>query len=232
MALTQTKFLRIAVVSVALTTLFVVGEAQASVCTLTGPNYYGSFSLNSNGTLGPSDCTSVVQQDKTWSNFVFSGLPTGTEVQFSFGKVKGQDVHTIGFQAPFGATGGTFTWTYDISVNSGNSVELFDVASGIGQSRGISDLMTMLLDNNSNMYKTSFTETGAVVTSGTTTVTFKPGAESLVVTDTLTIDPNGSDATSVVNSYTQAFVPEPASLALFGAGVIGVAGVLRRKVNH
>jgi hypothetical protein len=69
------------------------------------------------------------------------------------------------------------------------------------------------------------------VTSGTTTVAFKPGADSLVVTDTLTIGPQGSDVTSVANSYTQLAVPEPGTLALFGVGIIGAAGVLRRKIN-
>jgi hypothetical protein len=231
MAVTQSKCLKLTFVGMALTTLLVVGEARASVCTLSGPNYFGSFALNSNGTLGPSDCTSVVQQDKTWSNFVFGGLPAGTEVQFTFGKVGGQDVHAIAFQAPFGPIGGTFTWSYDISVNSGNPVELFDVASSIGQSRGSSSLMTMLLDNNSNTYMTNFTQTGPLVTSGTTTVAFKPGADSLVVTDTLTIGPQGSDVTSVANSYTQLAVPEPGTLALFGVGIIGAAGVLRRKIN-
>jgi hypothetical protein len=170
-------------------------------------------------------------QDKTWSNFAFSGLPAGTEVQFSYGKVGGQDVHTIAFLGPFGAIGGTFTWSYDISVNSGNPVELFDVASSIGQSRGSSGLLTMLLDNNSNTYMTDFTQTGPLVTSGITTVAFKPGANSLAVTDTLTIGPKGSDVTSLANSYTQVAVPEPGMLALFGSGMLGLAAILRRKIK-
>jgi hypothetical protein len=232
----RTKMLKLTMFAgVLLTALLVIGSAQASVCTITSPTFFASFTLNPSGTLGPGDCTSVVQQDKDYTNFAFTGLPTGTTVQFSFAVVFGEDVHTVTFLAPFGSTGAgaSFNWSYDISVVPGFTKLLRDVAVGVDQGRGTVTLAKDLVDNHGNHYSINFTQvnplSGPPTITGTTMATFLPGVTSLTVADTLTIGSDGSNTSAVSNSYTQYVTPEPASLALFGSGILGLAGLLRRK---
>ena len=43
---------------------------------------------------------------------------------------------------------------------------------------------------------------------------------------------NGSASVSLVtNQFSEGQVPEPSSLVLFGTGIVGIAGLLRRKLN-
>jgi len=222
---------------VVLMAMLMTGVAQANaIYVLPGPIYSGTFILNSDGTVTPvgvgGDYNGVQQQDKLWDNFGVGNLPVGTLLTLSFARVGSQDIHTISFSAPFGAygAGASFHWSYDISVVPGPPPTIQDVASDINQTRGSSALMTMLVDNHSISYMTNFTQTGTSTT-GTTTATFLPGVDMLAVNDVLTINTNGSDNTGIANSYTQTLVPEPGTLVLFGSGIIGLAAILRRKIN-
>ncbi len=235
----QPKMLKLTMfASVVLTALLITGVAQAgAIYVLPGPTYSGSFILNSDGTVTPvgvgGDYTGIQQQDKLWDNFGVGNLPAETLFTLSFATVGSQDIHTISYDDPFGAygKGASFHWSYDISIINGPPPTITDVASDIDQTRGSATFMTTLVDNNSHTYTTNFTQNGTT-TVGTTTATFLPGVLSLAVNDVLTINSKGSDVTGVSNSYTQTFVtPEPGTLALFGSGIIGLAGMLRRKIN-
>jgi hypothetical protein len=206
---------------------------HANVCTLPASNG-GSFIVNSNGSSmgGAMNCTSVMQDHDTWSNF--SGLPAGSIAHFSFTTISGhQQVDTLTILFGFDSPGASYSWSYKLAVNTGTTSPFQLVASDIVQSLGSSAVGTSIGDNNSNTYAFSYTQNGITIT-GPTGATFKPGTTVLNVSETLNILSTGSDVTADANSYTQAtatVVPELGTLVMLGTGVIGVAGLTRRKLK-
>jgi hypothetical protein len=49
----------------------------------------------------------------------------------------------------------------------------------------------------------------------------------------LVSDLNGTNTVAIgtMSIYTSSAVPEPGSLVMFGSGIIGLAGILRRKIS-
>ena len=208
------------------------GQAKATTLVLAGPTFSADFIWNNDGTVSLLsaplvDYTAVQQQSELWSDFSSgSTLPAGSLMELSFAVVDGADHHTVSFLHDFGAVGGTFSWSYDVSDAATPKVEEASINAAILQTVGASSLLKTLVDNNSNTYTLDFTQVGTV-DSGATSATFLPGATTLDVVDAMTVTgPHGSDATGVSNSFVETTIPEPSTwvMMLLGFAGLGFAG--------
>lgn len=62
---------------------------------------------------------------------------------------------------------------------------------------------------------------------------YQSGTADIGALQFLVSDVNGANTVAIgtMSIYTSSAVPEPGSLVMFGSGIIGLAGVLRRKIN-
>ena len=215
-------------------------SAYAAVATLQPPDYAGTFSWNNNGTVGGgSGFTDVIQQDKDWGQFggvLPSALFVTPQVSFSFSNVNNVDIHSITFTDPLFAAkgGGTWTWSYAITITDPSVNRFLSASADIVQSDGTSSLDKLFLDNVGDTYNIDFAKTGNNIVSGNSRVFFDKVDDMLFVTETLTV-PVGSTVTAVGNSFVQQLaptIPEPSTWAMMLLGFAGLGFAGYRKADR
>jgi hypothetical protein len=189
-----------------------------------------TLTVNSNGTLEYQGAayTEVLQQDKLFSDF--SGLLTGSTVQFVHSVVNGLDEHTITFGDPFGTSGpgAIFNWSYDITITDPTKFSFANVTGDVLQTVGVATLVKNLTSQDGDPYLINFTKVSTLTNPpfyfGNVSAFLDNGDVTLTVAEKLTLGLSGSDATGVTNSFLETpTVPELSTWAMMGLGFVGLA---------
>lgn len=161
-------------------------------------------------------------------------LGTATLAKADILSISGSDVYnvattTINFD-PSGNVGGTSTGIFSGFIKCNNCVTM---ASSLNYGSGFSPEELFSVSDNGH----TATLTLMSITSVTDNVEII--GDAVIVVDgvsyngdlDLTTQHGGDGISDVTFSATAAVAPEPASLALFGTGLLGIVGVARRKFN-
>lgn len=195
--------------------------------------------------LGPSGAGQVLKSqitagycvrafDKVYGNFDLSQLPTDTVLTFNLNSIGPNDYYQIAFGATFGNNSGAgknYAWSYEMAVTGAPpGTKIVELDSDFNQTVGGPSVLTETLTPSGTL-GISETKNGAIVTPGSVWQTFfSPGTTDLMISMNLF---NKGTTASVTNTVVQFIpsrqtIPEPLTLAVFGAGLAGL-GFVRRK---
>lgn len=151
------------------------------------------------------------------------------------GDMYSNSLGTIAFVSGSGSIGGVSTGSLS-PFTAGNPVNLYNFSFGSGFVPGAVIFSTTEAGTTASLAINSVTSTSSVaggLALNATGMLSETGYTSTPTAFTLTSQDGGKDVNVVTFSGTAmpaSVVPEPTSMALFGTGLLGVAGFVRRKL--
>lgn len=221
------------VMTLALTAVIPSGPAKADpiACSTTDTftNGIGTVPFSS---LNDNFC--VVAQDKLFGNFNLTSLPSGGNLLFNLTTVGNIDHHQLSFNAPY-QPGNTYSFSYDVQVDTATAVPgtvITQLDSDFNQtaSTSASSLTKNTVPLGDPASGIDIAKNNGTPTPGSVfTIDYLPGGvAALDITEQLIDNGNPSSITNTVSEAVGG-VPEPASLGLLGAGIVGLSLLRPRR---
>jgi len=211
------------------------GQANAITCTTTlvAPGGNGVFTDAQIALTG----TCVQAGDKLFGNFHLGNLPAGGTVAFSLQTIGPLDLHQIAFNNTY-LSGTTYTGiAFEVTISPpepGTTITRLD--ADFTQTDGGPSTLTKNSSPAGSPAGIILSKTGVIptctkgdTTGGRCSDNYSPGVLDLIVAESLVDQGAISSITDTIVETVGSRIPEPGTLLLLGAGLVGLGGMAWRR---